>query len=330
MATANQTTINPTIDLAEAVRRLGGKPVAAAFKQTVIQASNLSSTQTKIWLDPKIKNKLALAISSGKHVYLYGPPGVGKSTVCRAVLEKSFGKDFLRFQFHSSTTADDLIGTLAPSASGGFQYQWSPILEACDNGTPCIMEEVNSLRAEHSFPLFSLLDHTPWYDVVLAGKERRITKKDGWQAFVTGNDNGSGDKAHLFGGSEIMNRALLERFAYFIKMEYLPKPMEQEMIIEKTGLKDAKLLDALLNVATETRKLAADDPSRAELAISPRTVLEWATAYVITKQGNIKLDHRQIAEMAVVDRLPDSCRDTVLTAVDNKFAGIDISKIQTT
>ena len=322
MATQN----NPTAELAEAVRKLGGKPVTAAFKQAVIQASNLGSVSTKIWLDPKIKAKMQMGIASGRHLYIYGPPGVGKSTVCRAVLE-STNKDFLRFQFHSSTTADDLIGTLAPNSSGGFQYQWSPILEACDNGTPCIMEEVNSLRAEHSFPLFSLLDHTPWYDVVLAGKERRITKKDGWQAFVTGNDNGSGDKAHLFGGSEIMNRALLERFAYFIKMEYLPKPMEQEMIIEKTGLKDPKLLEALLSVATETRKLAADDPSRAEMAISPRTVLEWATAYVITQKSGVKLDHRQIAEMAVVDRLPDSCRDTVLTAVDNKFAGINIATI---
>lgn len=326
-----QATVNSTLDLTKALKSLGGKPTATIAAARFIQPGSISGN-ANVWIPPSVEPKLRLAIASGRHVWLYGPPGTGKSTILMSILQHQtggvLGKDYYRFTMDASKTADDLVGVLGPNDNGGFQHAWSSLIEACETGKPCIIDEINAIRAEHAFPLFSMLDHTTEFDALLAGKTRHVKKAKGFQVLATANDNGSGDTSHLFGGIEIINRALAERFAYYVHMDYLTPSWEEEMLREKGGVDSKELISGLVSIASETRKVAKDDPSRAELAISPRVLLEWLSAYEITIRNNLNLDHVALAEMSVTGRLGESVRDTIIELVKNKLGRLDIKTLK--
>ena len=323
--------VNSTIDLTKALKSLGGKPTPTIAAARFLQPGQLTGND-KVWVPPSVEPKLNLAVASGRHVWLYGPPGTGKSTILMSVLKNltggELGKDYYRFTMDASKTADDLVGILGPNDNGGFSHAWSSLIDACEQGKPCVIDEINAIRAEHAFPLFSMLDHTTEFDALLAGKTRHVRKAKGFQVLATANDNGSGDKAHLFGGIEIINRALAERFAYYIHMDYLPMQIEVEMLMDKSNLNCPELYHGLVSIATETRKIAQDDPSRAELAISPRVLIEWANAYEIAARSKLSIDHTGLAEMAVTGRLGESVRDTIIELVKNKLGRINIPSLQ--
>lgn len=319
-----------TLDLAAAIKQLGGKPVKAAQMIRTVSAS-ATLAGSGVWIPPTVQAKLMLAVNSGRHIWVYGPPGTGKSTILLSILQQrtqgQVGKDYFRFTMDASKTADDLVGVLGPDDNGGFKHSYSSLITACEQGKPCVIDEINAIRPEHSFPFFSMLDHTKEFDALLAGKTKHVLKSDGFQVLATANDNGTGDKAHLYGGIELTNRALAERFAYYVYMDYLPPVMETEMIREKTGLLDATLLEGLVEIAGQTRKVAKDDPSRAELAISPRVLLEWSSAYVLAAQTQSSVDHIGLAELAVTGRLSESVKDTIHELVRNKLGRIVIKSI---
>lgn len=326
-----QSTVNSTLDLTKALKSLGGKPSTALAAARFLQPGLLTG-KDNVWIPPIVEPKLKLAVASGRHVWLYGPPGTGKSTILMSILKNQtggiLGKDYFRFTMDASKTADDLVGVLGPNDNGGFTHAWSTLIEACETGKPCVIDEINAIRAEHAFPLFSMLDHTTEFDALLAGKTRHVKKAKGFQVLATANDNGSGDNAHLFGGIEVINRALAERFAYYVYMDYLPQKLEVEMIGEMIGIYSPPLITSLVEIANETRKVAKDDPSRAELAISPRVLIEWATAYEIAVRNKLTIDHKGLAEMSVTGRLGESVKDTIIELVNNKLGRFDINSIQ--
>lgn len=324
-------TVNSTLDLTKALKSLGGKPTAALNSARFIQPGRLTG-QDQIWIPPTVEQKLRLGVASGRHVWLYGPPGTGKSTILLSILQNQtggvLGKDYYRFTMDASKTADDLVGVLGPNDNGGFHHAWSSLIDACEQGVPCVIDEINAIRAEHAFPLFAMLDHTTEFDALLAGKTRHVKKAKGFQVLATANDNGTGDNAHLYGGIEVINRALAERFAYYIHMDYLPADWEAEMLFTKGGIASKDLINGLVSIANETRKVAKDDASRAELAISPRVLIEWVAAYELVIRNNLRINHVELAEMAVTGRLGVSVRDTIIELVQNKIGRMQIDKIE--
>jgi len=316
---------NPITDLALAIAQASGKPCTAAHG-VKINTGSLSSKQTKVWMEDDVRNKIALMIALGRHLWLYGPGGVGKSTIAQAVLE-GLGTRFYRFQGHAGIEAGDWYGAPELDSNGNIRVIYSEIVKAMEEGIPIIIEEFNMINPIHKGPLFSMLDATSSIDIQINGDVRRVKKHPGFQVIVTANDNGTGDKLHLYGGGEIENKALVSRFA-MMEVGYLPERLEKEMIIEKTGLVDKTLLDGMLQIATQTRQVAHSDPSLAELAISPRNMIMWAESYVGVRQNGIALNHGHLAELSLIDRLPESMQDTLRQMVNNKLATIDISKIK--
>jgi DNA polymerase III delta prime subunit len=316
------TQTNPgVIDLATSIRNLGGQPSQAAKQamQKLMQGTSTStSSPTKFWATPDDRKKIALAIAGGYHIYFYGPAGVGKSTMARCLLD-SQGTTYYRFQGHEGFTSEDWYGS--PRLEGGsIVVQYSEMVQAVEGGFPVIIEELNLIQPTQMGPLFSFLDHTPWIDATVGGVTKRITKRKGFRVFATANDNGSGDELHIYGGGNLLNKALASRFGAFIKVGYLPPAMEIDMIMQMTGLHQKDLLDGLVAVAGETRRLAKDDPTNAEIAISPRILLDWAKAYLVNDEASAGLTHENLAELFLTNRLAVSQQNTVLTLVTNKLA----------
>lgn len=324
-----QATTSNLVDLATAIRGVGGKPSNAAHNiaQQVVAQSTANGATTKFWATKEEKAKIALGLAMGSHMYFYGPAGVGKTTTAMVLMENS-GMPYYRFQGYEGLTADDWYGSATLDSEGKISINYSNMVKAVEEGCPVIVEEMNLVLPSQTGPLFSFLDHTPWVDVTIAGKTKRVVKKKGFRLIVTANDNGSGDQLHLYGGGQLMNKALASRFGLFLKFEYLPKDMELEMVAEMSGLREQALLDGMIQVANETRRVASSDPSKAELAISPRNMIDWARAYKINDEAQAGLDHTQLAEITLIHRLPDTLQGTLKTLVENKLRGSKLTGLK--
>jgi MoxR-like ATPase len=323
-------TVNPLVDLAGAIKAVGGQPSKAASQATqkiVQDAISASNTGTnRFWATDEDKKKIALGIALGKHMFFYGPAGVGKSTTARCILDRS-GMSYYRFQGHEGFTSEDWYGT--PKLQGGdVVVEYSDLIKAAEEGTPVIVEEINLILPSQMGPLFSFLDDTPWVDVTVGGKTKRVVKKKGFRMLATANDNGSGDQLHLYGGGQLLNKAVASRFPVFIKTGYLPAPMEMDMIMTLTGLADKTLLQGMAEVAAETRKLAQDDASKAEMSISPRNMLDWAKAYMINDDAQAGLTHEGIAQIILANRLPETLQETIMKLVLNKLKMTKLTGLQ--
>ncbi len=324
-----QATTTNLVDLASAIRGVGGKPSNAAHNiaQQVVAQSTASGAATKFWATKEEKAKIALGLAMGSHMYFFGPAGVGKTTTAMVLMENS-GMPYYRFQGYEGLTADDWYGSATLDSEGKISINYSNMVKAVEEGCPVIVEEMNLVLPSQTGPLFSFLDHTPWVDVTIAGKTKRVVKKKGFRMIATANDNGSGDQLHLYGGGQLMNKALASRFGLFLKFGYLPKDMELEMVAELSGLREAPLLDGMLQVAYETRRVAASDPSKAELAVSPRNMIDWARAYKINDEAKAGLDHTQLAEITLIHRLPETLQGTLKTLVENKLRGSKLTGLK--
>lgn len=271
----------------------------------------------KIWLDSVTEAKLKLSMLTKSNIWLYGPGGVGKSSIAPSLLT-DLGKDFYRIQGHSGFEAVDWYGGPQINTDGTISVVYSDIVRAMEEGKPVIVEEFNMISSIHKGPVFSMLDDTPFIDIVMNGVTKRVNKHPDFFVIVTSNDNGTGDMLHLYGGGERENTAILTRFN-MVEITYLPERMEKEMIIAKTGFNDDKVLSAMLAIATQTRKLAEDEDENLELAISPRNMLSWASAIKAAQDFKIDINHVDLAAMTVVSRLPASLQETLSTMVVNKF-----------
>lgn len=325
MNTPTKPQTNALTDLAGAIANAHGKPCTAAHAVKINKGS-LSSSKTKVWMDDVTRNKIALQVSLGHHLWMYGPGGVGKSTIAQAVLE-GMGDRFYRFQGHEGVESSDWYGSPEFDSKGNIKVVYSEIVKAMEEGIPIVIEEFNMINPIHKGPLFSMLDDSAMIDVQICGDVRRIKKHPGFQVIVTANDNGTGDNLHLYGGGNIENKALVSRFAV-MAVGYLPDHLEKEMLIEKTGLKDKSMLTNLVGIANQTRGVAKSDSSMAEIAISPRTLIMWARNYVGAVRNKIPLTHVHLAEMCVTDRLPESLRDVVTTMVNNSLATVKMDSIK--
>jgi len=314
--------------LAEAISGVGGVPTHAAKKVLSNLLEDAVDGSQQVWATKETKATLALSLAMESHIYLYGPTGVGKSTTARALLDK-MGTPYYRFQGYEGFSSDDWYGTATLDEKGSIQISYSSMVKAVEEGCPVIVEELNLIQPTQMGPLFSFLDDTPWVDVSIVGRTRRVPKKKGFIMIATANDNGSGDMLHVYGGGQLLNRAIASRFGAFVHVSYLPVNLELDMIQSLSGLTDKTLLQKMMQVVQETRKIAEKEPSKVEGAISPRNFIEWAKAYVINDKAKGGLDHAQIADIVILNRLSEGIRETVRTLVNNSLSGAPLSSIET-
>ncbi|HEV3140360.1 MAG TPA: AAA family ATPase, partial [Vicinamibacterales bacterium] len=76
---------------------------------------------------PEVMQHLAVALLSGSHVLMEDVPGVGKTTLAKAVA-KSFSGDFKRVQFTPDLLPTDILGSsIYNPRDGTFTFKEGPI-----------------------------------------------------------------------------------------------------------------------------------------------------------------------------------------------------------
>lgn len=107
----------------------------------------------------------------------------------------------------------------------------------CDAGSPTSM-----------FPLHSILEGKPYYFRL---KNEMIHPKEGFAVIALGNTLGKGDDSGRYIGTNIMNDALLERFALALHQTYPDQKTEKKIVIKLMGSLGLEANDKFINDITK-------------------------------------------------------------------------------
>lgn len=170
-------------------------------------------------------------LDNGLNVWLYGGTGAGKSSMAEQVC--ATGKLPLMYQsFHEDIKPDQLFGG-KDLVDGNTVWVDGPVTKAYREGFVLLLDEIDGLPPEIQFCLYGILDRKP---LVLAENGNEVVKPHpNFRAIATGNTQGRGDETGMFAGTNVLNRAFLNRYRVWYKVDY-PSEGIYRKIIENEGV----------------------------------------------------------------------------------------------
>lgn len=165
-----------------------------------------TTTTTEEVLDPKFNFILNL-VARGENVYLYGPAGSGKNTIC-AQIAKALKLEF--YYQNTIVTKFDISGY--KNAQGEFEE--TPAYKAMKNGGLLMLDELDNSQAEAIIALNAALANG-YYTF---GNGEQVRLHNNFRCMAAGNTNGQG-ATEEYCGRFAMDESSRDRFA-FIHIDY--------------------------------------------------------------------------------------------------------------
>lgn len=165
-----------------------------------------TTTTTEEVLDPQFEFILNL-VTSGENVYLYGPAGSGKNTIC-AQVAKALDLEF--YYQNTLVTKFDISGY--KNAQGEFEE--TAAYKAMKNGGLLMLDELDNSQAEAIIALNAALANG--YYTFGNGEQVKLHKN--FRCMAAGNTNGQG-ATEEYCGRFAMDESSRDRFA-FIHIDY--------------------------------------------------------------------------------------------------------------
>jgi MoxR-like ATPase len=198
-----------------------------------------------VWT-PEILRHLLLAAQSGgtlANIWLGGEKGAGKSETARQWAART-GRAFTRINFQRFTTVEDFLGATSLQ-SGSTAFEAGPFLKAYSTpGSVILLDEITNADPGVLNALNGFLE--PGAAVTFGGKV--WSKAPGVMILAADNTLGNGDQTGRYAGTRAQGAPLLNRFGQVVHLTFLPRPVEQEAVVKRTGCTDALagyVLDAI-------------------------------------------------------------------------------------
>ena len=184
-------------------------------------------------------------------VFVTGLSGNGKTLMIEQVCA-SLKRELFRVNITIETDEDDLMGghTLQ---GGDIMFREGPVIKAMRKGAVLLLDEVD-LGSNKLMCLQSVLEGKGY---LIKKTGEWVTPAKGFTILATANTKGQGSDDGKFIGTQIMNEAMLERFAITMQQEYPPVKTEKSILskeMELTGAVDSDFVEKLVDWADIIRK----------------------------------------------------------------------------
>lgn len=273
--------------------RPGGTTKAGDIEITFPEAPALPVAMAN-YVKPDWYARMALALDSGKHVALAGPPGIGKSTGPEQYFIHK-GQPFVTVNGDAGLRRRDLVGSVELS-DGTTRFVCAEYAAAAIFGWGCILNEVNA--ADPDALLFMNGQMEVPFTVNIHGRSFPVHKD--FRLVVTLNDGLVGTKP--------LPQAFRDRF-FPIKVNFPDEALLRKVIVAKTGIDNVH--PAMVHLLRYARK-AWDLTDRGQMRyqLSPRrlfdvcfllkngTTLRDAIRYVVVEAVPSKPDAEQLERLA--------------------------------
>lgn len=204
-------------------------------------------------------------------IYLYGPTGVGKTTLLLSLLKKLYSRQNV-YELSCYPTMDEyqLFGSKDILPDGSTAFTPSTITLAARNKMPVVLNELDSLPTPTTMALQPLLEKRA-VCVPLSGEVLHPWEGDASSFLVcaTGNTYQGTDRNGLYRGTGRLNQALADRFLP-IEIGYPTEEAEKTLLIEKGIHSDLASSMAAFAKCTRHEEHSLLAP------MSVRKLLQWA------------------------------------------------------
>jgi hypothetical protein len=198
-------------------------------------------------------NEITKIIKSGRFcpVFITGLSGNGKTTMVEQVCA-GLKRECVRVNFTAATDEDELLGGFR-LIGGETKFVPGPVLVAMERGAVLLLDEID-LGGHLIMCLQSVLEGKGKF-IPKIGKY--VRPAPGFTVIATANTKGKGSDDGRFAGTNILNEAFLDRFAFTYEQDYADQKVECR-ILEKygasIGVSDKEFIANLVSWADIIRK----------------------------------------------------------------------------
>ena len=246
-------------------------------------------------------------------VFITGLSGNGKTLMIEQTCAQ-LKRELFRVNITIETDEDDLMGghTLV---NGNVTFREGPVIKAMRKGAVLLLDEVD-LGSNKLMCLQSVLEGKGY---LIKKTGEWVTPTKGFTILATANTKGQGSDDGKFIGTQVMNEAMLERFAITMQQEYPPVKTERSILSKEmalTGEVDQEFCEKLVDWADIIRKSyyegAIDD------VVTTRRLVHIVNAY---RMFNDKLKSITMC----ISRFDQETRDSILDLYTKIDAGVDLN-----
>ena len=184
-------------------------------------------------------------------VFITGLSGNGKTTMVEQVCAQ-LKRECVRVNFTAQTDEDELLGGFR-LIGGETRFVPGPVLVAMERGAVLLLDEID-LGGHLIMCLQSVLEGKGKF-IPKIGKY--VRPAPGFTVVATANTKGKGSDDGRFAGTNILNEAFLDRFAFTYEQDYADPKIEKKIlkkVADGLSVTDDEFLDNLVTWADIIRK----------------------------------------------------------------------------
>jgi hypothetical protein len=211
--------------------------------QTISTEANMALGMTGGERESLIPDKISTYVPWGHHkdietildtrtfcpVFVTGLSGNGKTTMIDQVCAR-LRRDLYRVNITTQTDEDDLLGGFR-LINGETVWQDGPVVAAMEQGGVLLLDEID-LASNKIMCLQPVLEGK---GVFLKKINRFVKPAAGFTVIATANTKGKGSDDGRFVGTNVMNEAFLDRFAFTMEQEYASRSTEKKILVKWMG-----------------------------------------------------------------------------------------------
>jgi len=244
----------PAVEMCSAVALTAGTD-SAELARTITQGESESFTPATDdnYIPWGYHNEIKSIIKSKRFcpVFITGLSGNGKTTMVEQVCA-SLKRECVRVNFTAATDEDELLGGFR-LIGGETRFVPGPVLVAMERGAVLLLDEID-LGGHLIMCLQSVLEGKGKF-IPKIGKY--VRPAPGFTVVATANTKGKGSDDGRFAGTNILNEAFLDRFAFTYEQDYADPKVEKRIlkkVADSVGVTDDSFLDNLVTWADIIRK----------------------------------------------------------------------------